>query len=346
MTKRSSSVTIREVAKQARVSVATVSRFINQNAPVSDELSERIQQVMDKLNYVPHAAARQLATRKTRTIGVLLTNMNSDFFAPLFSGIENISRQNEYNMLVATYRPDLRKAYQPPIGPHNADGLLVFADSLDDDQLVQLCQRDFPMVLIHRTPPDGYDIPFVTIENKSAAYKLVEHLIVAHGKRRIVYMRGPENQEDSQWREIGYRAALEQYGLGYREELILWGEFERETAYAAMNEALMDRNLEFDAVFAGDDDSAIGVFRALDEVGLRVPEDIAVVGFDDLRLAAYLNPPLTTVRAPTEEVGRMAAQQLFSLLDGKSSETVTLLPTEIILRQSCGCAYENKTVSA
>lgn len=345
MTKRSSSVTIREVAKQARVSVATVSRFINQNAPVSDELSERIQKVMNELNYVPHAAARQLATRKTRTIGVLVTNMNSDFFAPLFSGIENISRQNEYNLLVATYRPDLRKAYQPPIGPHNADGLLVFADSLDDDQLVQLCDRDYPLVLIHRTPPDEYDIPFVTIENKSAAYKLVEHLIVQHDKRRIVYIRGPENQEDSQWREVGYRTALEQYGIPYRQELILWGEFDRDIAYTAMNEAIMDRNLEFDAVFAGDDDSAIGVFRALDEVGLRVPEDIAVVGFDDLRLAAYLNPPLTTVRAPTQEVGRMAAQQLFNLLDGKRTETVSLLPTEIILRQSCGCAYDENHVS-
>lgn len=334
----SSSVTIRDVARRAGVSVATVSRFINRNAVTSREVSERIQKVMEDLNYVPHATARQLATRKTRVIGLLLTNMYHDFFAPLLSGIESVVSQNGYNLLVATYRSGMRKNYEPPVGPHNTDGMLVFADSLDNNQVSRLYARKFPLVLIHRTPPDELPIPFVTVENRAAARKVVEHLITEHGKRQIVFVRGPAQQEDSYWREEGYRMALQAHGLPYRAELVISGEFEREVSYAAMREFLSDSPV-FDAVFASDDDSAIGALKALNEAGQRVPEDIAMVGFDDMRLSSFLTPPLTTVRAPTEQVGRVAAQQLFRLLENATPELVTLLPTQIILRRSCGCQY-------
>jgi DNA-binding LacI/PurR family transcriptional regulator len=294
---------------------------------------------MEELNYVPHATARMLATRKTRVIGLLLTNIYHDFFAPLLSGVESVVSANGYNLLVATYRAGLRKNYEPPIGTHNTDGILVFADSLDDAQVERLHMRKFPIVLIHRTPPNGLPIPFVTVENRAAAYKLVDHLITEHGKRRIVFMRGPARQEDSYWREEGYKKALNANGLPFDEKLMLHGEFEREVAYSAMREFLLD-SPDFDAVFAADDDSAIGALKALNESGRRVPEDVALVGFDDLRLSSFLTPPLTTVRAPTEEVGQVAARQLFRILENAAPESTTLLPTQIILRRSCGCAYQ------
>ena len=340
MTRRSSSVsvTIRDVAKKAGVSVATVSRYINRNTPVSPKVARRLDKVMAKLKYVPHAAARHLASRKTRLIGLLLTNIDNDFFAPLLNGVEQIVRKEGYNLLVATYHSDNRDSVPPPIGPHNTDGLLVFADSLPDEDLAKLHETGFPMVLIHRTPPASLPLPSVTVENKSATHRLVEHLIVQHNKRRILFLRGPMQQEDSYWRETGYRSALEAHGIAFDENLVLVGEFEREIAYNALNHFLSDGGrAAFDAVFAGDDDAAIGVINALNEDGYRVPEDVAVVGFDDLRLSAFLTPPLTTVRAPTETVGRIAAERLFGLLKNEISEGVTLLPTEIIIRRSCGC---------
>jgi LacI family transcriptional regulator len=340
MTRRPSSlsVTIRDVAKQAGVSVATVSRYINRNTPVSSKVARRLDEVMAELKYVPHAAARHLASRKTRVIGFLLTNMHNDFFAPLLSGTEQVVRKYGYNLLVATYHSDSRASVPPPIGPHNTDGLLVFADSLTDEDLAKLHETGFPIVLIHRTPPASLSLPSVTVENKSATHRLVEHLILQHNKRRILFLRGPIHQEDSYWRETGYKSALDAYGIPFDEKLVLVGEFERDIAYSAVNQFLGNgEQPAFDAVFAGDDDAAIGVIRALNDSGYRVPEDIAVVGFDDLRLSAFLSPPLTTVRAPTETVGRIAAERLFGLLNKEISYGTTLLPTEIIIRRSCGC---------
>jgi DNA-binding LacI/PurR family transcriptional regulator len=339
MRKRSSSVTIRDVAKKAGVSVATVSRYINRNAPVSEEVSERLDRVMKEMKYVPHAAARHLASRRTRVIGLLLTNMHNDFFAPLLNGIEQVVRKNGYNLLVATAHADSRPDFRPPIGPHNTDGMLVFADSLSEENLQDLHANHFPMVLVHRTPPVDTSIPGVTVENKTATLNLVNHLISKHNKKHIIFMRGPDCQEDSYWRETGYRSALEAGGIPVDERLMLRGDFEQGAAYASLCRFLENGNrLEFDAVFAGDDDAAIGVLRALTEHGLCVPEDVAVVGFDDLRLSAFLTPPLTTVRAPTEAVGQIAAERLFELLKDEGSDGVVLLPTEIIIRRSCGCS--------
>lgn len=337
MTRRSSSVTIRDVARHAAVSVATVSRFINQNAPVSQEVSERIQQVMLDLNYKPHAAARQLATRRTMTIGLVLHNMHTDFFAPLLSGIEAVVSENQYNLLVATYDHKAYPHRQPPIGPHNTDGLLAYADCLNEEQLTDLCRIKFPVVLIHRTTPSHLMVPFVTVENKAATRKIISHLIEEHGRRSIAFLRGPKEQEDSRWREQGYRDALDAHGIPFCPDLILDGEFNQAVAYESVQNLIARNGVRFDAIFTGDDDAAVGTLNALKEAGLRVPEDVSVVGFDDARLSSFLTPPLTTVRAPTEMVGRTAAQLLFNLLQEQPAEPATLLPTQIIIRQSCGC---------
>ena len=338
MTRRSSSVTIRDVARQAGVSVATVSRFINRNTPVSAEVAERLNQVMTELRYVPHAAARNLASRKTRVIGLLLNNLHNDFFVPLLNGVEAVVRKKEYNLIIATYHANSRTTMPPPIGPHNTDGLLVFSDGLVDEDLASLNASGFPMVLVHRTSPAPLHIPSVTVENTEITQKLVEHLIQKHGKRRILFLRGPLNQEDSNRRESGYKSALAANGLPFDEKLILNGEFERDIAFQVLNDFLGNgKRVTFDAVFSGDDDAAIGVLKALHLHGYRIPEDVAVIGFDDLGFAPFLNPPLTTVRAPTESVGRIATERLFDLLENKATDEAVVLPTEIIFRRSCGC---------
>jgi LacI family transcriptional regulator len=340
MTRRSSSVTIRDVAREADVSVATVSRYINRNAPVSKEVAERLDEIMGKLRYVPHAAARHLASRKTRVIGLLLNNLHNDFFVPLLNGVEAVVRKKGYNLIVATYHANSRDNSQPPIGPHNTDGLLVFSDGLIDDDLANLNESGFPMVLVHRTPPPSVPIPSVTVENIKITQTLIEHLIRDHGKRRILFLRGPVHQEDSMHREAGYKAALQSNSIPFDENLVLNGDFERDIAYEAMNKVLGNgRQVAFDAIFTGDDDAAIGVLKSLQEHSIRVPDDVSVIGFDDLGFAPFLNPPLTTVRAPTEKVGEIAAERLFDILENHPSDEVVILPTEIIYRRSCGCQY-------
>lgn len=324
----------------AEVSVATVSRYINRNAPVSKQVADRLEDVMSKLRYVPHAAARNLASRKTRVIGLLLNNLHNDFFVPLLNGVEAVVRKKGYNLIVATYHASSRETSQPPIGPHNTDGLLVFSDGLVDEDLSSLHESGFPMVLVHRTPPPGVPIPSVTVENIEVTRQLIEHLIQVHGRKRILFLRGPADQEDSRRRESGYRAALRANGIMVDENLIIAGDFERDIAYQAMNQVLGDgRQVPFDAVFTGDDDAAIGVLKSLHEHLLRVPEDVSVIGFDDLGFASFLNPPLTTVRAPIERVGQIATQRLFDILNNQPSDDVLVLPTEIIYRRSCGCLY-------
>jgi len=338
MTRRSSSVTIRDVARQAGVSVATVSRYINRNAPVSTEVADRLHQVMSDLRYVPHAAARHLASRKTHVIGILLKNLHNDFFVPLLNGVETVVRTKEYNLIVATYHANSRSTMPPPIGPHNTDGLLVFSDGLTDEDLANLSASGFPMVLLYHTSPPPLNIPSVTVENVEITHKLIEHLIQVHGKRRILYMQGPIHQEDSIRRDEGYRSALTANGIPFDENLILHGDFERDIAYQSLNDFLGNgKHVAFDAVFTGDDDAAVGVLKALHKYEYKVPDDVAVVGFDDLSVSPFLNPALTTVRAPTEAVGRIAAEKLFAILENQSSNEAIVLPTEIIFRRSCGC---------
>jgi len=185
MTKKSTSFTIRDVAREANVSVATVSRYINHNGSVSAETGERLEKVMTEFQFVPHSGARQLATRKTHLIGLLLTNMHNDFFMPMLNGVESAVRENGYNLIVATYlaKPN-SDDNRSPIGPHNTDGMVIFANSLLDKQLKQLYKKNFPVVLMHRTAPEGLPIPSVTVENKTSTTRMIDHLIEVHGKRQ------------------------------------------------------------------------------------------------------------------------------------------------------------------
>jgi DNA-binding LacI/PurR family transcriptional regulator len=224
------------------------------------------------------------------------------------------------------------------LGEYNTDGLLVFTDSLEETEISRLYNIGFPMVLLHQTPPNGYDIPCVTIENKAGARKLVDHLIEVHGYRKIAFLSGPSTEEDSKWREMGYRESLSSHNIPFDPGLISLGAFDAEIAHESITQWLT-RGVSFDALFAGDDEAATGAITAFKHAGKRIPEDIAVVGFDDIYIAQYLSPPLTTIHAPTEQVGFEAAQQLLHLIRQEPTEPLVLLPTELIIRRSCGCTW-------
>jgi LacI family transcriptional regulator len=332
-------VTIADVARRAGVSIATVSRVINRTAPVAEETAARVRAAIAALNYVPRAAARSLASRRTDTLGLLLPKISGYFFPPLLRGIEAGARENGFGLLIHSTqdRGDPAGGTRCLLGEHNTDGLLVFTDSLDEAELTRLHTVGFPMVLLHRSPPRGLDIPCVTFENKDGARKLVEHLIETHDYRRIAFLRGPEQHEDSYWREIGYREALAAHAISFDPALVARGGFDEEEAQLAVQRWLEDE-VEIEAIFAGDDEAASGAIAALRQAGKRVPEDVAVVGFDDSPIAHYMAPlPLTTVRAPIEEAGLAATRQLARLIRTGQADPLVLLPTELVVRRSCGC---------
>jgi LacI family transcriptional regulator len=327
--------TISDVAEHAGVSIATVSRVLNGKIPVHADKAERVRQAIAELNFVPRSAARVLASRKTNTIGLVFSEIRGAFFPHLLKGIEAQLHEAGYELLVYSTHSD-RPIKRKPIGEHNTDGLLVFTTSLEKEEIARLYKINFPLVLMHETPPDGMDIPVITVENKDGAEMLVSHLIKKHGRRRIVFLRGPKGHEDSVWRERGYREALATHNIPFDETLVSSGEFDQETAYHSMQKLIQD-SVDFDAVFAGDDDAAIGVYRALKEAKRLIPNDVAVVGFDDVDFAGYISPPLTTIRAPIEEVGREAVRQLLCLLEGEQAQSLVLKRTELVIRESCGC---------
>lgn len=328
--------TIQDVADLAGVSIATVSRVVNGKSPVVPKTAQRVMDAIRELNYVPRAAARILASKRTNTLGLIVPEISGEFFAPMLRGIEAAAGEAGFDLLIHTtaYKtPDMRRH---TLGEHNTDGLLVFIGSMELAELTRLESIGFPVVFLHQTAPEGLNIPVVTVENKKGALLAVEHLIETHACRRIVYLTGPEGNEDSSWRERGYRLALEKHGIAFDPALVLPGDFSSMCAARAVRE-LLESGPAFDAIFSGDDLAAVGAMSALREAGKQIPEDIKIVGFDDIPLARHLTPPLTTIHAPTEEVGRTATDLLVRLVRRETVEAEILLPTELTIRESCGC---------
>lgn len=339
MDKKGQRPTIDDVAREAGVSIATVSRVINQTAPVTEKNVERVLSAIEILNYQPQAAARILASRKTHTIGLLLPEISNYYFFPMILGVESGAHENGYNLLIQSTFSPKNKTHEKiklSLGAHNTDGLIFCAHSHTKSKLRYLNHLGFPMVLLHQSPPKGLLIPNVTFENKSGSRKLVEHLIEEHNYRRIVFLAGPKNHENSYWREMGYLEALEAHDLVFDPALKINGFFNAERAKHSVTQ-LISRNIAIDAIFAADEESASGAMMAIREAKMRIPEEIAVVGFDDTLLASHLSPPLTTVRTPIEQAGRQAVNQLIQLIEGKATDLVTLMEANLVIRQSCGC---------
>jgi LacI family transcriptional regulator len=328
--------TIDDVARLAGVSSATVSRVINRTAFVNPETTKKVQQAIDALHYVPSSAAQTLAGKKSNTIGLIVQAISEVFFIPLLRGIELAASQAGYNLLIhATHFQHETQGYKT-LGDHNTDGVLVFANSLDEEELTYLHKNQFPTVLIYQESPSGISLPAININNKSGAYEITQHLIQHHQHKRIVFLRGPQDVHDAIWREKGYRQALEENGIPIDETLIAQGDFLYETAAASMR-SVIQKGISFDAVFSADDGSAFGAYAALKDAGIRVPQDVSLVGFDDVTFADHFSPTLSTVQAPTEEIGKLAVETLIKQINGEEVEQNVLLPTRLMLRQSCGC---------
>lgn len=326
--------TIKDVASAAGVSVATVSRALNNAANVTPETRQRVCAAAAELRFTPSSAARSLITRRTHTVGALLPDLFGEYFSELIRGIDLKARARGLHLLVSSSHGDAREAASAMRAMHGrVDGLLVMSPHIDTDSLAANLPQGLPVVLIStRLPGDGRSS--FAVDNHGGAHAMTRHL-VSRGHRRLAFIAGPDNNYEAQERLRGYRSALAELLPGAA-ELVLPGDFTEDSGWRAGSEiaTLAQRP---DAVFCGNDMMAIGCLAALGEAGLRVPQDIALAGFDDIPIARYVTPPLTTVRVRIAELGSLALDRLASAIEtpGRSAAQHQTLRAELIVRQSC-----------
>ena len=320
--------TIRDVARRASVSVASVSRALNGLDNVRSETRERILCAVTELGYVPNAAARSLSLARAHAIGVVLPDLHGEFFSECVRGMDREASRRGYLLLLSNMHEDSEQsalALRAMRG--RVDGLLVMAPHIAPASLERALPQTLPAVLIN-APGEVTSRPGLRIDNRAGAEAMVRHLL-ANGYRDIVHVAGPESNVDAQERVEGFRNAMEQLAPG-RPARVIAGNFTEEAGEAAAR-AILSGDLPCDAVFAANDMMAIGCLHVLRASGKRVPEDIAVAGFDDVPLARYLD--LTTMRVRIAEIGARAVARLIDMLDGHGpGEGVELHQPELMAR--------------
>src|SRR5881628_2724704 len=327
-------VTIRDVARVARVSVATVSRVQNNSSLVTEPTRRRVRSVATRLGYAPHAAARSLSTSKTSSIGVLLPDLYGEFYAELIRGIDQTAQRHGYHLLVASSHNDratIEAALQAMRG--RVDGLILMSPAPGAHVPVRDLPKGFPVVLLNCNA-SGKAFDSIVVANRQGAYEMVRHL-VALGHKRIAMIVGPERNFDAAERVRGYRAALERSRIRGSRELEIPGDFTQAGGFEACR-TLLAQAPRATAIFAANDAMAIGALAALAEAGVRVPADVAVAGFDDIPMARYTHPPLSTVRVDISALGERATRRLLDAVGNgrKHHNRRETLPVTLVIRQS------------
>jgi LacI family transcriptional regulator len=300
-------ITIREVALHAQVSVTTVSHVINGTRFVSEDAKTRVQAAISALNYVPSAVARSLKSSRTHTVGMMIPNNSNPYFAEIIRGIEDTCFAAGFNVILCNSDDDPHKqaAYVRVLSEKQVDGLIVLSSGGDPELLDTLRSASMPQVVVDREI-DDLAADLVEVDHEGGARIAVEHLI-GLGHTRIACIAGPHALSSARQRVQGWRSGLQAAGLECDVAMVANGHFTAEGGHAAMR-ALQP--LRPTAVFASNDLMAIGAICAAAEAGLHVPRDLSVIGFDDIALAAYSNPPLTTIAQPKHQTGELAARML------------------------------------
>jgi len=327
-------VTIKDVAREAKVSVATVSRALNGSADVTPATRARIERAAARLRYVPMGAARSLVTRRTQAIGALLPDLFGEFFSELIRGIDLAARTHGLHLLVSSSHGDADEAAVALRAMQGrVDGVLIMSPHVDAAFLRKHLADSIPAVLLD-SPPREPRRPHVNIDNQGGARAMTQYLL-ALGHRKIAFIEGPEGNRDARERRRGFEQTIAAHdGASAR---YLKGDYSEESGYRAGRALLAGRKLP-DAVFAANDMMAIGCLSALNEAGVQVPDQIALAGFDDIPIARYTHPPLTTVHVQIAQLGHAALERLVAqmqTLDTPEAD-VTTMPCEVVVRASCG----------
>lgn len=326
--------TIQDVANEANVSVATVSHVINETRYVSPELTKRVDAAMEKLNYQRNTVARGLKTQATHTLGLILSDISNPFFSSLMRGTENVAAGKGYSIIVSNTDETLEKEelYIDVLRQRQIDGLIIAPTGSSDDKIKKLNEENIPFVFIDRKMPN-IPAPSVLSKNMQGAKTATEHLI-QEGHSKIGLVGGLHSVTTTQEREEGYKKSLKEHSIPVDESIIVYGGSQVQGGFKAVNK-LLQLNQPPTAIFSTNNLMTIGAMKSIRQKGLRCPEDVALVGFDDFECASSFEPTLTTVAQDPYQIGKKAAEVLFDSLANK--ETITeefRIPTELKVRNS------------
>ncbi|MCX6137542.1 MAG: LacI family DNA-binding transcriptional regulator [Ignavibacteriales bacterium] len=328
--------TIKDVAREAGVSVATVSRVFNNSSLVIDDTRDKVLGIANQLHFIPNPIARSLSRNRTDAVGLLLPDLHGEFFSEVIRGVDQVVQANKKHLLVSSShneRNEIEAALRMMRG--RVDGIIIMSPGIDAETLLQNISKNLPVVLLNCFVQDT-NFDSINIDNYGGAYQSVLHLI-SHNHRRIAIIKGTENNYDSSLRLKGYRQALVDAGVPTVPELEIDGDF-TEAAGAAAAKAISRMQDRPTAVFAANDAMAIGAIAALRELGIRIPDDIAIAGFDDIPIARSIMPGLTSVHTSISELGMLAMNRLMTAIDAKEEHhrQQTIIRTTLVVRESCG----------
>lgn len=327
-------VTIEMVAQLAGVSAATVSRILNSSAAVSEAKKKSVDEAVAKLGFVPNPIARGLAGGKTLSIGVLTQAVDSPFYGPALRGIEDVLDPVGYRSLFVSghWMAETEARCIDVLLSRRVDGIIVLTGRLSDADLI-LCAKQVPVVVTGREleAPNLFAFNF---DNEEGGRLATSHLI-AQGHRDVAFISGDPDHPDAVQRLSGYKLALEREGIAFRPELVVQGDYTEQSGFQSVQK-LLDARQHFTAIFSANDQMAVGAAHGLMHRGLRVPDDVSLVGFDDLPTSRFAFPPLTTVRQPAYELGQLAGRAMLKLLAGDKPNLQVPAPS-LICRDSCLC---------
>ncbi len=327
--------TIKDVAKKANVSTATVSRILNELPGYSNDTKEKVLKVIKELGYQPNAIARGLVNKKTKTLGVLFPNVSSMFASEILNGIEDTANESDHSVIVCnTDSNGVRTMkYLQVLNEKRIDGLIFTSEVLKEEYYKAMVEMNIPIVLIS-TASYKYHLPYVKVDDKHAAYTATEYLI-KNGHQNIAMISGNKNDLIAGVPRVeGYKQALNDYGLTVKENRIFYGvDFGYKTGKMCM-EQLLKETPTSTAIFAASDEIAIGAMSIAYKNNIKVPDDLSIIGYDNLKVAEMSIPPLTTVGQPLYEMGQIAANMLFKMINSGQTVESRIIPHQIIERQT------------
>ncbi len=323
-------MTIKDVAREAGVSVATASNVMNNPEIVKPQTRNAVLEAAKRLSYVPNANGKRLRAKQTKAIGLFVNSMTGEFYGVLADSMNHVCQSNGYELHICIVSDIV--SIQTKLREHSMDGAVIFWDAVDEEAAKQMVASDCPLVFL-ALKEQGPHISSILFKSREHGRMAADYLY-GLGKRKFLHIFGFHNNYDSEMRCEGFLETLEKHGIPRTDVRILDGKFERTAAYREMRRYLQEKNPVPDAVFAANDLSAIGSIAALNEMGYRVPEDVSVMGCDDIDLCEYINPALTTIRTHFQQIGTQAAQEVLRLIRGEPGR---LMRQEgiLVVRKSC-----------
>ena len=328
-------VTIKDVAKLAGVSISTVSRVINDSKPVTEEVKQRVLEVIKETGYVPNPLARSLVTKKSKLIGVIVPEVSDSFVNEILNGIEAVAKMYDYDILLVNTYSDKEQEIDSIrlLKTKQVEGIVMLSWILDEDHVNYMKESGIPAVYISKTARD-YDIYTVSTSNENATYDMTKYLIENNHEEIALIMTSKEETILEAERRTGYERALRDNNIEVRSELIKYGNTDYEGGYNSMRELIEDKIIPT-AVFVTGDEAAVGAINAIFDAGYSVPQDISVAGFNDTKLAKIYRPKLTTVFQPLFDMGAVSIRALIKLINGDVVEEKKIeLPYQIMERES------------